>query len=330
MSRRVATLLLLSALSLSAIGQQTAQTKPRGWREAEEPAVAKPTADQVTPTFQAQVDLVNVAFLVRDQSGALIKGLTKDDIELYENGVRQQIRNFAREETQLTVGLIIDRSGSQEGFEDDNQYAAIQFLKRVLREQDAAFLVGFGNRIRLLSGLTNDARKLERAIKFIEDIYDDSPRLGPAVSREGGSAVIDAVYWSAKETLMDVGGRKALIMIGDGKENSSKMRALNAVELLQAEDIIFYGLDNGGNENGRRRDRNRMPLLAEETGGRVFPVGQGSLKEALSEIELELRTLYTLGYISSNPDRDGKFRRIEIRPKNPQHLVRARSGYYAN
>jgi VWFA-related protein len=282
-----------------------------------------------SPTFSMDVQLVNVAFTVRDGSGTLITGLERKDVEVYENGEKQEIRAFAREEqTPLTLGLVLDRSPSQDEFEEDNIFAAVTFFRRVLRPQDKAFVTAFGNRIKLISPMTASLDGLERSLKSMQENYDSSPRVGPSVSREGGSAVIDAIYWPVIEHMKNVDGRKALIMIGDGKENASKRRMIDAIDALQAEDVIFYGLDNGGSEPNKKL-RNRMPTIAEESGGRVFALEGISPKRAFEEIEMELRTMYSLAYSSSKPARDGSYRKVEVRVLREGAVVRAKPGYYA-
>jgi VWFA-related protein len=128
--------------------------------------------------------------------------------------------------------------------------------------------------------------------------------------------------------MKNVDGRKALIMIGDGKENSSKRRMIDAIDALQAEDVVFYGLDNGGSEPNKKL-RNRMPAVAEESGGRVFVLEAISPKRAFEEIERELRTMYTLAYSSSNPARDGSYRKVEVKVLREGAVARAKPGYYA-
>lgn len=164
----------------------------------------------------------------------------------------------------------------------------------------------------------------------MNDQYDRGPRLGPAVNRSGGSAVFDSIFWSVSDKLRRVEGRKAVIMIGDGKENSSLNQLIDVIDVLQKDDVIFYGLDNGGDDSpSNRRLRDHMPTIAQESGGRVFDTSKVAMRRAFEEIEAELRTMYTLAYASSNPGRDGRYRRIEIRTKDPRFEVRARPGYYA-
>jgi Ca-activated chloride channel family protein len=301
---------------------------PAGCAAAQPPA---PEPAGGNPTFSVEVNLVPVGFTVRDRAGALVGKLEQSDFEVFEDGVKQEVKRFIREEeTPLTVGLILDRSGSQDAFQEENSYAAITFFRRVLRPADRAFVVAFGNKIKLIAAATSSKADLERSLKEMGDEYDRAPWVGPRVAREGGSAVIDSTYWPVQEFLAGTPGRKALIMIGDGRENSSKKKLVDVVDLLQARDVIFYGIDNGGEDTkAARRHRNLMPAMADESGGREFKLERTPLREAFEEIERELRTLYTIVYTTSNPARDGRFRKVEVRPKDARLQVRARPGYYA-
>ncbi len=289
---------------------------------AEEPPSAR---------FSVDVGLVNVAFSVRNRTGALISDLSRDDVEIFEDGVRQTVRNFATErDTPLTIGILIDFSPSQHGFEDENAYVAISFLKRILRDQDRVFVVAFGNKLRLISAPGNSLDTLQKDLETMRERFNRAPRVGPEVEREGGSAVLDAIYWSATGYLAKTNGRKALIMIGDGKENSSKKRTTDVIEALQNADILFYGLDNGGTAMpGSDELHNRMPLVADETGGHEFELTGTPLRDAFAAIEMELRALYSAGYVSTNTARDHRFRHIDVKLKNRDLRARARPGYYA-
>jgi Ca-activated chloride channel family protein len=306
----IAAVALCGALAQESPGQRQAQDKQ--------------------PVFSVDVRLVNVAFSVRGSSGNLVSGLTKDDFELYEDGVRQEIRNFSRDlDTPLTLGLMIDRSGSQEGLEGQNLETAAAFLRRILRAQDRALVVGFGNRIKLLHDFTSTARELELAILEAAWNYGRSPGIGPNVMREGGTAVNDAVYWTTKEKLESLPGRKALIMIGDGEENSSRLRVAEVTQELQQADVLLYGLNNGGGPQAHKRHPNVLPYLCDDSGGHEFRVGSGPLKDAFDQIEAELRGLYSVGYVSSHPGQPGQFRKIEIKAKFQGLTVKNRPGYYA-
>lgn len=281
-----------------------------------------------TANFSVEVQLIPVGFLVRDGKGGLVTGLNKEQISVREAGKPQTIRTFSREEeTPLQVALIIDRSGSQDQFEQENIYAAVTFFRSILRPQDKALVSAFGSRVKLVQDWSASLDDLESGLKRMRQSYDNAPYLGPAIRRNDGSAVLDAIFHTARDKMSRLPGRKAIVMIGDGQDNASKMQLVDLLDFLQNNDILFYGLDNGG--KGSENLRNIMPMIAEESGGRVFDTNKISLRKAFEEIELELRTLYTLGYYSSNSARDGKYRKIEIKTHEPSHVVRARPGYYA-
>jgi Ca-activated chloride channel homolog len=295
------------------------------------PALVHAQNDAEPLKFSVDVQLVSVAFLVRDKQGRLVPKLEKDHFSVFESGQAQQIRHFLREEqTPLNIALVIDRSGSQDTFEQENIYAAVTFFRSVLRPQDKALVSAFGNRIKLVSPLTSSLDELERSLRRMSSDYDRLPTLGGEVKRSGGSAVLDAAYHTARRELADLEGRKAVIMIGDGRDNASKVTMVDLLDLLQNRDILFYGLDNGGEDTtANRRLRNSMTLLAAESGGRVFDTNETTLRDSFDQIEAELRTLYSLGYASTNTERDGRYRRIEIRSADSAHKVRHRPGYYA-
>ncbi len=295
---------------------------------AQEPSGPVQPPDKA-PVFSVEVPLVNVAFSVRGPTGNLVSGLTKDDFEIFEDGVRQEVRNFSRDQdTPLTLGLLMDRSGSQSGLEGQNFDVAVAFLRGVLRPQDQALVVGFGDRLRLLHDFTNRSRDLELAILEAAKIYDSAPRIGPAENRTGGTAANDVVYWTTKDKFENLAGRKALIMIGDGEDTSSKLRVAAVTGELQRADVLFYGLNNGGSTQKRKHNPNVLPYLCEDSGGREFRVGSGPLKSAFDQIEAELRGLYSIGYISSGPGQPGQFRKIEIRTKFQGLTVKNRPGYF--
>lgn len=295
---------------------------------AQDSSSPKQTQDK-QPVFSVDVRLVNVAFSVRGPSGNLVSGLARDDFEIYEDGILQEVRNFSRDQdTPLTLALLIDRSGSQDGLEGENLNTAAAFLRRILRPQDRALVVGFGNRIKLLHDFTNKSRELELAVLEAAWNYAKSPDVGPSVMRQGGTAVNDAVYWTTKELFKYSPGRKAIIMIGDGEENSSRLRVAEVTQELQRADVLLYGLNNGGSPQAHKRHPNVLPYLCEDSGGREFLVASGPLKDAFDQIEAELRGLYSIGYVSSHPGAPGQFRKIGIKTKHPGLTTRSRPGYY--
>src|SRR5579871_1781731 len=179
---------------------------------------------QEPPHIKVNVHLVNVTFSVRNESGLSPADLTKNDFEVFEDGVAQNISFFSRSaDIPLTLGLIVDASGSQEHFVKQHHHDLQTFLKDVLKPADRAFLVCFGNHIRLVSDFTSSSSDLLDELKHYEKDYRHFDELGPAdEDREGGTAFYDAIYYAASQKLADgANGRKALIIFSDGEDNSS-------------------------------------------------------------------------------------------------------------
>lgn len=293
---------------------------------------------QEPPRIQVNVHLVNVTFSVRNEAGLSPADLTKSDFEVFEDGVPQNISFFSRSaDLPLTLGLIVDASGSQEHFVKAHHHDLQTFLKDVLKPSDRAFLVGFGNHIRLASDFTSSGSEILDQLKRYEKDSGKFDELGPEnEDREGGTAFYDAIYYSASEKLAGgTSGRKALVIFSDGEDNSSAHHMLDTIEESQIENIPLFCIrytERG--KHGKLTARNKygtsvMARIAKESGGEDFDAEKKDLKESFHEIGEELRSSYELAYNSTNTERDGYFRRIVIRAKNPGFSVRAKTGYFA-
>ncbi len=290
------------------------------------------------PVIRVDVDVVNVHFTVRDGKGRLVTDLGREDFEIYEDGRRQEIRYFSREsDLPLTLGLLVDVSRSQERLIENEKRAAAQFFERVLRKQDLAFLISFGPDVVLEQDLTASQRLLRAALERLRVRVDPTglyPGPVPTVARPRGTVLFDAVYLASREKLAAEVGRKALILITDGVDVGSRVKLGDAMEAAQKADAIIYSVYffdpaayRGFWVGASDRD---LKVLSEETGGRLFRVSRKQTLEAIfDEIQQELRSYYSVGYTSSNPVRDGRFRRIEIRTRAKGLRVQARKGYYA-
>lgn len=293
---------------------------------------------QEPPHIKVNVHLVNVTFSVRNESGLSPADLTKNDFEVFEDGVAQNISFFSRSaDIPLTLGLIVDASGSQEHFVKQHHHDLQAFLKDVLKPADRAFLVCFGNHIRLVSDFTSSNQEILDELKRYEKDYRRFDELGPAdEDREGGTAFYDAIYYAAAEKLGDsANGRKALIIFSDGEDNSSAHHMMDAIEEAQIENIpLFCVRYTEHGRHGKITSRNKygtsvMARIAKESGGEDFDAQKKDLKESFREIGEELRSSYELAYNSTNTERDGYFRRIVIRSKRTGLTIRAKTGYYA-
>jgi len=303
-------------------------------------ALAAPLLCRAQPqaTIRVDVSLVNVGFSVRDDRGNLVTNLTQDDIEITEDGVPQKIAFFAHStDVPLTLGLIMDVSGSQQSFLKPHHDDLQGFLKTVLRSQDHAFLVCFANRLRLMADHTNSARELVDALRAFGKgrNIEDFPQLGPPEHRLLGTAFYDAIYYSSTQMMQNVErSRRALIVFSDGEDNSSAHHMMEAIEAAQTNDVLLFTIRYTEVRDGRLNARNKygtsvMDRIAHETGGAAFDGTGKGLLDGFRQIDEQLRSSYELAYHTSNPPGDRTFHKIAIKPRRPGLTVRAKTGYYA-
>jgi Ca-activated chloride channel homolog len=298
-------------------------------------ALPFPGAGQ-TP-FRVDVKLINVSASVRDGAGAVVTDLGRDDFEILEDGAPQKIAFFARSvDVPLTLGLVADFSGSQSPFVKAHHKDLEAFLGSVLGPADRAFLLCFGDLLRVASEFTSSPAGLIQGLAAYEKgDRRGFPELGPIEDRNGGTAFYDAVYYSATEMLAKAeSGRKALIVFSDGEDNSSSHHEMEALEAAQASDAVLFCVRYTDVKNGRLTSRNKygasvMARLARDTGGADFDARKTGLAAHFQSIGEQLRSSYELAYHSSNPVDDGSFHKITIRVKRPGATVRAKSGYYS-
>jgi Ca-activated chloride channel family protein len=305
-------------------------------------ALLPPTARaQDSLAIRVNVGLVNVAFTARDGSGKLVADLTKDDVEVLDDGATQRISFFARSaDLPLALGLISDVSGSQDPFLKRHHHDLDTFLKDVLTERDRAFLVCFGNRVRLVSDYTAKREPLMDSLKDFDGKQKNGPypELGPKERRLLGTAFYDALWLAtmhltARENPENgAPGKRALIVFSDGEDNSSAHHMIDAIEAAQTEDAVVYGIryteiDKHGINGRNKYGISVMNRIARDTGGRDFDAQETDMKRAFKEIGEELRSSYELAYHS--PNADGTFHKLVIRAKRTGIVIRAKAGYFA-
>lgn len=284
---------------------------------------------------RVKVNLVNVSFSVRDSRGALVENLTKDDFEVLEDAVSQKIAFFSRSsDVPLTLGLIVDASGSQDHFSKQHKNDLEVFLKDVLGPKDRVFLVGFGNHIRLVSDFSQSGGDLLDLWKQYQKSTGRFPELGPREDRDLGTAFYDSIYYSVTEKLAQENGRRAILLFSDGEDNSSSHNMMTAIETAQSENVVVYAIRYTDKEHGKLTARNRygisvMDRVARETGGAHIDAETTDAHMYFRQIAEELRTSYELGYYPTDPLKDDSFRKIVIKPKREGVKVRAKTGYFS-
>ncbi len=305
-----------------------------------------PPVDQ-TPvaTFHVNVNLVDVIFTVKDKNGALVPHLTKNDCTIEEDKAPQTLKTFVAETSQpLTLGILLDTSGSQQRVLPLEQQAGSQFLERVLRAKDEAFLLSFDVNVDLLQDYTNSAHLLARAMDKAEintagGNGSGIPGLGggtvPTVGDPKGTLLYDAIYLASNEKLNQQIGRKAMIILTDGEDEGSNTKIADAIAAAQRSNVIVYVIliadralywDEGMAYTGYSAAKK----ISDETGGRVIDVGNNGakLEAAFDQIEDELRTQYVASYTPTNTRLDGSFRHLTVQCGEGMK-VQVRKGYYA-
>ena len=295
-----------------------------------------PSLAQEVFTYKTETHLIATTISVRDAQGGLIDRLTRDDFTVVEDGVPQTIRFFARERDEpLDVGLIIDVSGSQEKFVKQHERDIEKFLREVMEPKDEAFVVCFGNHLRLVSDFSGSGEALTTALKSFDKGSRDFDELGPKEDRELGTALYDAIYFSIEKKLKArPQRRKVLLVMSDGEENSSEHDLLDAIGIAQNANVLVYAIRYTDAKKNHYSARDRYGIrvldhLAAQTGGRAFDVKETKVEAAFAEVAGEVRSLYDVAYQATNRTRDGTFRKVVIACTQPGVVVRSRVGYYA-
>lgn len=295
-----------------------------------------------TQTLKVNVNLVNVYFSVRDKNG-FVTSLRKDDCQVAEDHQPQTIKRMTQEKNlPLTIGILLDTSGSQTNVLPLEQDSGARFLKEVLTPKDEAFLISFDVNVDLLSDYTNSPRELARAINKATINAASSSAGVPGIgggpfptSNPRGTLLYDAVYLAAHDKLQSQTGRKILVILTDGQDEGSQVKIKDAIEAAQKANVIVYPILIADREaylsyGEIYMGSSAMSQLAQQTGGRVINVGNSGrrLEDAFDQIQDELRTQYLLSYTPTNKTADGTYRKIDL-DCGKGMKVQARKGYYA-
>lgn len=333
-------------------GEQDAAAQPPQTQATPRPTPPKdePTIDDDDEVLKVETDLTNVLFTAVDKNKRFITSIRQEDIEIYEDGVRQEIFTFQREtERPLSLAILIDTSASQERTLPEEKSAARSFVDAVIRPgKDEVAVLSFTGEATLEQSLTGNASRVRRAIDRVEFVPPSGyigggvvvpgtpPISGTNQRLAGSTAIWDSIWVTSKEVLSESSDktRRAIILLSDGIDTSSRLKMQEAVDRAIKADAVIYSIGIGDNFFDGV-DEGSMRKIAERTGGRAyFPKNEDDLRTAFAQIQLELRSQYLVAYSSTRKAKDGSFRKVLIDVVNPelrkQNLrLTYRQGYFA-
>jgi Ca-activated chloride channel family protein len=274
--------------------------------------------------IRSGVELVSLNVTVTEGgSGKYLTDLTEKEFEVYEDGARQKVTFFSRTLQPISLALLLDTSASMEERMAVAQEAAIGFAKQ-LRKEDQAEVIDFDSQVRILSPFTNDAAALEKAIR--------------TTTPNGSTSLYNAIYISLKElkkvkaTVTSDIRRQAIVVLSDGDDTSSLIEFEEVLDLAKRSETVIYAIGLRQGELARREFKEAefvLKQLANETGGRAYFVNDArELQKIYQSIWDELSSQYSIAYSSTNPKRDGAWRRVQVRLLRPNASARTKLGYY--
>lgn len=319
----VALLAFLSCVIVWAQSPQPAQQGQQSQRSTLQ------TEDNRNFTLSVDVELVQLPVSVQDKEGRPVNGLTKDHFQIFEDNVQQELSLFRHEDVPLSLGLVIDNSGSMRNKRERVNSAALAFV-RESNPDDETFVVNFDDSAYLEQDFTGS----------IGDLIDVLDR----VDTRGETALYDAIYLSVEHAKTGKNYKKALLLISDGEDNTSKYGINRVIEVLRESRITLYavGLLEENDQRGglfrkppSKKAKEALTQFAELTGGQAyFPKSIDEVEEICKRIAHDLRNHYTLGYAPSNKKLDGTWREVRVKVNPPKtaskvDAVYSKPGYYA-
>jgi hypothetical protein len=328
MRARRQTFLLLLIVLISALVPAAAMAQSQsGGPVLTEPRTRPTTKEPPAPKSNIRIDttVVQIPVTVTDPLNRFVTGLEKTNFKLFEDKVEQSIQYFASEDAPISVGLIFDTSGSMGSKLEKSRQAVAQFFKTT-NPEDEFFLVEFNDRPELVSPFTTSLEEIQNKLTFTQS--------------KGRTALLDAVYLGLHTMKKGRNARKALLIISDGGDNSSRYTESEIKNLVREADVQIYAIGIFENAAGRGRTAEELAgpgllqEISEQTGGRAFAVDNlNELPDIAAKIGIELRNQYLLGYTPANAVRDGKYRKVTVKLVQPKGLppLKAfwRLGYYA-
>lgn len=276
-------------------------------------------------TIRVDTNLVLINVTVTDPLNRFVTGLEAEHFKLLEDKLEQKIATFASEDAPLSVGLVFDASGSMGSKLQKARLATAQFFKTA-NPEDEFFLVQFNDRPELVQPFTTNTEEIQNRLTFTQ--------------AKGRTALLDGVYMALNQMKKAKNTRKAILILSDGGDNSSRYTESEIKNLVREADVQIYAIGIFEPVSARSRSAEELSgpgllnEMAEQTGGRHFPVENlNDLPDVAGKIGMELRNQYVIGYVPTNGNRDGKYRRVQVKLVQPRGLPPLRpfwrQGYYA-
>lgn len=312
-------------------------------------ATPTPPIEEEEEVVRVETETVNILFTAQDRNRRLLLGLKQEDIEIFENGIKQEIVSFGKQiDLPMSLAILIDTSVSQERTLPEEKSAAISFLDSVIRpSKDEVAVISFTGESTLEQGMTNNLTRLRRAIDRVRfaapagyiggGVIAGTPPLSGSNSQvQGSTAIWDSIWVTSEEVLGEAPERtrRAIILLSDGVNTFGKKKLDDAVQAAQRAEAVIYSIGIGDNFYGGV-DQGALKRISERTGGRAyFPRDERELRAAFNQIQEEMRSQYLVAYEPSNQSQDGSYRTVEIKIANPdlkkdKVQLTHRKGYFA-
>ncbi len=276
-------------------------------------------------TIRERTELVSFTLTVTDRQGRAIEGLLPQDIEIFEDKVKQTIEHYTSADSPVSIGVVFDLSGSMQPKLDSARQSLARFVEASHNDDDF-FVIGFNRQANLVAE-SGDGESASRRLSFVK--------------AQGETALYDAIYLGIEKALQGRHRRRALLLISDGQDNASRYSLGQVRQRLKEADVQLYAIGiirPGSSDKAELREEQRGQMilqdLAQLTGGQAFFIStEAELEQATSRVALELRHQYSLGYTPTNQQRDGQWRKIKVRINRPTEMppvvIRVREGYFA-
>jgi len=333
LSRLVGSAILVLLLITATAPETRAQSQGNVVRSGNQESVLPPETPDSSSTLQkkpgelrdfrlrVETDLVVLHATVTDRNSRPVADLQQDHFQVFENGVEQKLKLFKREDIPVSVGIIVDNSGSMRDKRKGVNAAALRFV-RSSNPRDEVFIVNFNDEAFLDSDFTDNIQLLEEGLEKIDS--------------RGGTALYDAVDGALRH-VQEKGSwdKKILLVVTDGEDNASRLALEQVVNAVQRSNVMIYTVSLLGGESSRsmRRAKRALEAFSKASGGSAFfPKNLNEVQDIATEIANDIRNQYVLAYSPSNLIYDGSFRQVEVKVSAPKHgklKVRTRTGYYA-